>query len=192
MNPSARAPLTRGAGPDAAVSVRELPPYAQVELRVDPEEAAPAARMAAEFLSCALPGPGRACGDGRPHVLWHGPGRYLVVDESATGRGLAIGLACALGGEYGAVCGSVVDVSARYAVLELCGPGAEGVLARDCAPPPRPRAFAPGRYAPTTLAGVRVGLHRPGPSPSYRVLVPADRAGHVLDRLLETARGRRS
>ncbi|WP_017559771.1 sarcosine oxidase subunit gamma [Nocardiopsis baichengensis] len=142
--------------------LRELSFLAQAELRVDPDEAEAASRMAEQFLGCPLPGPGRATGSGTPYVLWSGPGRYLVVDADATGRGLCAGLRSALGGEYGRLCAAVADLSAQRTVLELRGPDAGEVLARGCPMDLHPRVFGPGSYAQTVVGKAAVGLHRTG------------------------------
>nr|WP_184080296.1 sarcosine oxidase subunit gamma family protein [Nocardiopsis mwathae] len=191
--------LLRAGSADTAL-LRELPFLAQVELRVDDDEEQTAARLAGEFLGCALPAAGRATGSGHPYVLWCGPGWYLVVDGTATGRGLSAGLWAALGGEYGAVCGSVVDVSAQRAVLELRGPHARDVLAQGCPLDLHPRVFGPGSYARTLFATTTVGIHHTGIDRTgngvgeregqedgvsiYRILVRASYADHLARRLL--------
>ncbi|RNL87563.1 sarcosine oxidase subunit gamma [Halostreptopolyspora alba] len=172
-------------GSDSTVTLYEVPFLAQVELRVDPGEERCAARTAGEFLGCALPEPGRWTGHGRPHALWCGPGWYLVVDDSATGRGLAAGLAAAVGGEYGAQCASVVDVSAQRTVLELRGPRAREVLAHGCDLDLHPRRFGPGNYTHTLLAKATVGLQQLDNGPTYRLLVRASYADYLVNWLLD-------
>ena len=110
------------------------------------------------------------------------------MDAAATGHGLTAGLTAALGGEYGALCGSVVDVSAQRTVLELRGPRAGAVLARGCVLDLHPRVFSPGDYAQTVLAGAAVGIHRAGEAadgPAYRILVRASYADHLVRWLLD-------
>lgn len=175
-------------GSEATVTLHEVPFLAQVELRVDPEEEWRAVRTAGEFLGCALPGPGRWSGNGRPHALWCGPGWYLVVDGSATGRGLAAGLAAAVGGEYGAQCASVVDVSAQRTVLELRGPQARDVLAHGCDIDLHPREFGPGSYTHTLLAKATIGLQQLDSGPTYRLLVRASYADYLVNWLLDAMR----
>ncbi|WP_017624231.1 sarcosine oxidase subunit gamma [Nocardiopsis chromatogenes] len=177
----------------------ELSFLAQAELRVDAEEADAASRMAEQFLGCPLPGPGRATGNGAPYVLWSGPGRYLVVDSEATGRGLCAGLSAALGGEYGRLCAAVADLSAQRTVLELSGPDAEEVLARGCPMDLHPREFGAGSYAQTVIGKAAVGLHRtggPGPSggdaTAFRILVRASFADYLARLLTDAAAGVRS
>ena len=50
--------MAEAGSPETAV-LREVPFLAQVEIRVDEEEAAAASRMAEGFLGCPLPAPGR-------------------------------------------------------------------------------------------------------------------------------------
>ncbi|WP_046471766.1 sarcosine oxidase subunit gamma [Allosalinactinospora lopnorensis] len=174
-----------GTGSEATVTLREIPFLAQVELRVNPGEEGQAARMAGEFLGCSMPGPGRWEGNGQPHALWCGPGWYLIVDASATGRGLAAGLAAALGGEYGALCAGVVDVSAQRTVLELRGPQAREVLAHGCELDLHPRVFGPGHYAQTLLAKATVGIQQIDATPAYRIQVRASYADYLARWLLD-------
>lgn len=168
-------------GDERTVTLRESAFPAQAELRVDPDQEEVARRAAAQFLGCGLPAPGRAEGWGRPWVLWCGPGWYLVVDTGGevTGHGLACGLRAALGGEYGALCASVVDVSALRTVLELRGPRAREVLAHGCPLDLHPRVFGPGHYAQTLLAKATVGLLQAGAEPDYRILVRSSYADYL-------------
>jgi sarcosine oxidase, subunit gamma len=174
-------------GDDHSVVLREAAFPAQVELRVDPDQEEIARRAVVQFLGCDLPAPGRADGRGHPWVLWCGPGWYLVVDTGgeATGHGLACGLRAALGGEYGALCASVVDVSALRAVLELRGPRAREVLAHGCPLDLHPRVFGPGHYAQTLVAKATVGLLQVGLEPDYRILVRASYADYLARWLLD-------
>ncbi|MBB4932717.1 sarcosine oxidase subunit gamma [Lipingzhangella halophila] len=172
-------------GSEQTVTLYEVPFLAQVELRVDPGEERCAARTAGEFLGCALPEPGRWTGNGRPYALWSGPGWYLIVDDTATGRGLTAGLAAAVGGEYGAQCASVVDVSAHRTVLELRGPRARDVLAHGCDLDLHPRVFGPGNYTHTLLAKATVGLQQLDAGPTYRLLVRASYADYLVNWLLD-------
>lgn len=189
-----RSPAQHLAGACAAASsptsatVRELQFLAQVELRVNEEDEEAAARMAGEFLGCELPAPGRVTGRGSPYALWCGPGWYLIVDSNATGRGLHTALSTALGGEYGSLCGSVVDVSAQRAILELSGPAARDVLAHGCTLDLHPRVFVPGNYAQTSLAKATVGIHQTAETddgPVYRLLVRSSFTDYLVRWLLD-------
>lgn len=174
-------------GGSDTVRLRELAFLTQVELRVDPAEEAVAQRLAAGFLDCPLPQPGQAYGGGRPYVLWLGPGWYLALDDSpeVTGWGLSTGLRAALGGEYGAACASVADVSAARTVLELSGPSARDVLAHGCPLDLHPRVFAPGHCTQTLLAKTGVALLQTDAAPTYRILVRTSYADHLTRWLLD-------
>lgn len=174
-------------GSTRTVRLRETPFRAQAELRVPPAEEEVACRLAAQFLGCALPAPGYSSGTGSPWVLWAGPGWYLVVDEdpASTGWGLVSGLRCALGGEYGQVCASVVDVSAQRATLELRGPNARDVLSHGCAVDLHPREFRPGHYVQTHVAKAAVGLLQTDTTPTYRIFVRSSYADYLTKWLLD-------
>ncbi|MDS1269591.1 sarcosine oxidase subunit gamma family protein [Lipingzhangella sp. LS1_29] len=174
-------------GSEQTVRLRETPYRAQAELRVSPAEAEVADRLASQFLGCPLPAPQRASGAGNPWVLWAGPGWYLVVDEdpASTGWGLVSGLRCALGGEYGQICASVVDVSAQRTILELRGPRARDVLSHGCALDLHPREFRPGHYAQTHLAKATVGLLQTDTTPTYRILVRCSYADYLARWILD-------
>jgi sarcosine oxidase, subunit gamma len=187
--------LTRAGAPDTA-RLYELPFLSQVELRVDGGELdAVLGRRAGEFLGCRLPPRGAAGGDGRPYVLWRGPGRYMVVDEPGTAAGLQAGLRQALGGDFGQVLGSVTDISAERTVLELSGPRARQLLQQGCSLDLHPRAFALASCASAMLAGAQVILHKAAALPVYRILVSASHADYVarwlLDALADCAQGPR-
>ncbi|MFI0356467.1 sarcosine oxidase subunit gamma [Actinomadura sp. 9N407] len=166
----------RAPGP---VRLREIPFPAQVELRIDDEESASFEPRAGQFLGCGMPGPGHATGDGSPHVLWLGPGWYLIVDRTGCAPGLLAGLHDALGGECGGVCGSAVDVSAARTILELSGPAAPAVLSHGCPLDLHPRVFVPGRCARTRLAQVPIVLHQTGAG-EYRLLAASSYAVHLV------------
>lgn len=171
----------------AGVRLVERGFLAQVELRLDPGEHAVARRIGAEFLGCALPATAAASGDGRPYVLGCGPGWYLVVDSSpeVTGWGLASGLRAVLGGEYGAACASVVDVSAQRTVLELSGVRAADVLSHGCPLDLHPSVFGPLSYAQTLLGKAAVGLLQADAAPTYWILVRASFADYLTRWLLD-------
>jgi sarcosine oxidase subunit gamma len=177
--------LAQAGAPDTA-RLRQLPFLSQVELRLDGGELdAALGRRAGQFLGCGLPPRGTVYGDGRPYVLWRGPGWYLVVDEPGTAAGLAAGLRQALGGDFGEVFGSVADISAQHTVLELSGPRARGLLQQGCPLDLHPRAFALASCAATVLARAQIILHKTAELPAYRILVPASFAGHVARWLLD-------
>jgi sarcosine oxidase, subunit gamma len=181
--------LTQAGAPDTA-HLYELPFLSQVELRLDGGDLDVAlGRRAGEFLGCRLPPCGTAGGDGRPYVLWRGPGWYLVVDEPGTAAGLEAGLRQALGGDFGQVFGSVADVSAHRTVLELSGPCARQLLQQGCSLDLRPQSFALASCAPAKLAKAQVIVHQTAELPAYRILVPAAYADCVARWLLDAMAG---
>jgi sarcosine oxidase subunit gamma len=169
--------------PAGRVRLREIPFPAQVELRLDDEDAGAIGAKVGRFLGCALPAPGRASGDGQPHVLWLGPGWYLIVDRTGAEPGLVAGLNDALGGEDGGLYGAAVEMSAARTVLELSGPDARAVLGHGCPLDLHPRVFGPGRCAQTRFARAQVIVHQTGPE-VYRLPVRSSQAGYLVHRLL--------
>ncbi|TDD92598.1 hypothetical protein E1293_00775 [Actinomadura darangshiensis] len=170
--------------PGGAVRLREVAFPAQVELRLDDEDATAFGPRAGQFLCCGMPAPGHAAGAGDPYVLWLGPGWYLAVDRPGSAYGLLAGLRDALGADCGGMCGSAVDVSAARTVLELSGPSARAVLAHGCLLDLHPRTFGPGRCAQTVLAQAQVVLHQTGAA-DYRLLVRTSYADHLVRWLLD-------
>lgn len=167
-----------------AVSLREVPFRAQVEMRIDDDYVEALSPRAAQFLGCELPGPGWASGKGSPYVLWLGPGWYLIDDEPGTARGLEAGLLDSLGADCGGACGHALDLSAARTILELSGPRAADVLRHGCALDLHPRVFGPGRCAQTDLARAQVTLHQTGPE-TYRILVRSSFADYLARWLLD-------
>ena len=167
-----------------AARLRVLPFPSQVELRLDDEDADCFGPRAGQFLGCGMPSPGSATGDGDPHILWMGPGWYLIVDRPDRAPGLLAGLHDALGGDCGGTCGSAVDVSAARTVLELSGPSAREVLRHGCALDLHPRVFGAGRCAQTQLAQAQVMLHRTAPD-EYRIFVRFSYADYLTRWLLD-------
>ncbi|WP_433470049.1 sarcosine oxidase subunit gamma [Spirillospora sp. CA-128828] len=164
--------------PGGAVRLREVAFPAQIELRLDDEEAGSFGPRAGRLLRCDIPARGHVTGVGDPCVLWLGPGRYLVMDRPGSAHGLLTGLEDALGADGGGIRGSAVDVSAARTVLDLSGPSARAVLAHGCPLDLHPSRFGPGRCAQTVLAQAQVVLHQTGAT-DYRILVRASYADYL-------------
>ena len=115
----------RSHGDPRLVELRELPPEAMVDLRLNPADAA-ALSAAERTLSLKLPlTPGTSVRAADGAALWFGPDQWLLIAPSAG----AASLVRALDGA-GA---SAVDVSDLRAVFELTGPHAADVLRKGCA-----------------------------------------------------------
>ena len=168
--------LARIAGASAGSVTVDHPPFlAQIDLRIDPGEAARA--------PLALPlEPNTATEDGSRAALWLGPNEWLVLGPPCTGAEIVAELEAALA----AVPHSVVDVSANRVALEVGGPGSKELLSAGCSLDLDPRGgWAPGRCAQTLLARVPVILHqRPQ---ATAVLVRPSFAGYLVDWLIDAA-----
>ncbi|MEV6028445.1 sarcosine oxidase subunit gamma family protein [Streptomyces sp. NPDC052036] len=161
------------------VTLTERPFATMVNLRVDP--ASEGADGIEKTLGAPLP---RRCGQttaSAAHTLfWLGPDEWLVLSQ-ADGTAVAAELRQALG----AAPGSVVDVSAQRATLELSGPAARQVLEKGCPLDLHPRAFGPGRQVSTTVGPVAVLLWQTDDSPTYRLLPRSSFADYLARWLID-------
>ena len=168
----------------AGLTLRETPPLAMVNLRVAP--GSDAARRAADALGATLPGANAVAPASQGAVLWLGPDEFLVVAGDGAAPGVVALLTEALAGDPG----SVVDVSAARAGVDVAGPQAGDLLAKGCSIDLHPRAFPPGRCAQTLLARANVvlwHLGEPSRDGGYRVLTGASFAGYLADWLIDAA-----
>ncbi len=157
--------------------LRELPFLGQVDVRVDPRDAA-----AVESVGIRLPlEPNTAWSDGERAALWLGPDEWLVIGASEGSLREALA----------AVHASVVDVSANRVVLELDGPSAREILEAGCSIDLHPRAFGPGRCAQTLLARANVLLWQIAahPDPVYRLFVRPSFAAYLAAWIADAAAG---
>jgi sarcosine oxidase subunit gamma len=180
----ARSPLDGVALP---ARVRELPYLAQVDLRIDPADAALTARLA-DALGTPLPvepNTTATSGDGTRLVCWLGPDEWLVIGEPGTAAAIEAGLRAALADAPGAI----VDVSANRTTLSVAGPRARDLLAFGCGLDLD--ALVPGRCAQTLLARANVVLVPVGPAdePAFRILVRPSVAGYLAAWLRDAALG---
>jgi sarcosine oxidase subunit gamma len=179
-----RSPLADRAADLAAVSgggvtLRETPPLTIVNLRVAP--GSDAAHRVADALGTKLPAANTVAPATTGAVLWLGPDESLVVAGDGEGPAVVGLLAAAVGAE-----GSVVDVSAARAGVDLGGPRARDVLEKGCSVDLHPGVFPPGACAQTLLAraGVILWHERDG---RYRVLTGASFGHYLADWLIDAA-----
>jgi sarcosine oxidase subunit gamma len=157
-----------------AVTLAAVPFLAQVDLRLDPAEAA--------MSPFALPlEANTATEHGDRSVLWLGPDEWLVTDPDGLGPEIVAELQTRLAGVHH----SVVDVSANRVALEVGGPRAWEALSSGCPLDLDPRSWTDGRCAQTLLARVPVILH--ARDRATRVLVRPSFAGYLVDWLLDAA-----
>ena len=142
---------------------------AQVDVRVDDPAALP----------FDPPAPNTVAAWGDRDALWLGPDEWLVVGPAGAEGSIVDELRGALGGRHG----SVVDVSAARAVLELAqGPEA---LATGCGLDLHPSRWTPGSCAQTLYGKAQVILHQRDER-TTRLFVRPSFVGYVESLLLAT------
>jgi sarcosine oxidase subunit gamma len=160
--------------------VREVPFLAQLDLRLDPSDAA--ARAAVESVIGPLPvEPNTVHGSPDGAVLWLGPDEWLVVRPPESAAALETQLRDALAAASDAGPVAIVDVSANRTTLELIHADARAILAGGCPIDLDPRAFGPGRCAQTLVAraGVILWQTADAPLPAFRLLVRPSFAAYL-------------
>jgi sarcosine oxidase, subunit gamma len=168
--------------------LRELPFLAQLDLRLDPDDAA--ARDAVESVIGPLPlEPNTVRGGADAAVLWLGPDEWLVVGQADGETVLEGQLHDALGDHAGRV--AIVDVSANRTTLDLRGPRVRELLEFGCPIDLQPRVFGPGRCAQTLLARANVLIWHvaDGPEELWRLFVRPSFAAYVAAWLADAANG---
>lgn len=172
---------TLSAASGGGVSIRELPFVAQVDLRADPEDSDVMRRLATAigFAFPLVPNTVVSIEDRR--ALWLGPDEWLVVGPASQQKALAGTLRDGLAGAYG----SIVDVSAHRALLEIRGEHAPELLTHGIAIDLDPRSFPAGSCAQTLLAKAQVIIERR--ESSFVLYVRTSFARYVADWLLDAA-----
>jgi sarcosine oxidase subunit gamma len=164
-----------------AVTLREVPFLAQVNLRAD-AAAARALGLPLEPNTTATT-PASSVAGGDRTILWLGPDEWLVVgpdgDAAAIERDLSAD---------GAGWVSTVDLSANRTAIDVAGPAVRDLLAAGCSLDPHPRAFGPGRCAQTMLARAQVILEARG-ADRFRVHVRGSFAVYLATWLIDAADG---
>ena len=167
-------------GVAAAVVLKEISPFAMVDLRLDPADDI-ALNGVQRLLALELPlTPGKARRNGQRVAWWFGPDQWLIVAPPADAQVLMPALIDAAR--------SAVDVSDLRAEFELAGPRAADVLRKGCGIDLHPRAFAVGDCALTSLARVRIALRQIDERPAYRLLVERSVAPYLWAWLLDAMR----
>jgi len=172
-----RSPLACVALP---AGLREVPFLAQLDLRLDPDDAA--ARAAVESVVGPLPiEPNTVAGGPDAAVLWLGPDEWLVVGPPDSAPAIEHQLRGALAAAPDAGPVAIIEVSANRTTLELSRADARAILAGGCSIDLHPRAFGPGRCAQTMVsrAGVILWQTTAEPAPTYRLLVRPSFAAYL-------------
>ncbi|HUQ78080.1 MAG TPA: sarcosine oxidase subunit gamma family protein [Patescibacteria group bacterium] len=183
MDDRRRSPLADVRLPDG---LHELPFQTQLDLRLDPADAA--ARAAVESIIGPLPvEPNTVAGGPVGAVLWLGPDEWLIVARDGAAPGLEARIRSAAAGSFVAI----IDVSANRTILELSCADARAILAGGCSIDLHPRAFGPGRCAQTLIAraGVILWQTAADPAPTFRLLVRPSFAAYLAAWLTDAIPG---
>lgn len=165
------------------LSIRELPFISQLNLRVDPNDAALMQRLAAA-LGFTLPVvPNTTASGAERRALWLAPDEWLVVGPDGQQDALEQALRNSLDGAFG----SIVDVSANRAVLEIRGARARELLAHGVPIDLDVRSFGPGRCSQTLMAKAQVIIERRSDDPAFHLYIRSTFASYAADWLLDAA-----
>lgn len=138
-------------------------------------------------MGLPLPEPGAVAAAGALTAVWIGPGRWLVLQETAPGGAYPAGALAATLSDAAAGLASVTDQSDARGVLRLSGPRTRDVLAKGLALDLHPRAFRPGMAASTLCAMVDVTVWQVDDAPTYDLAVVRGYAGSLWHWLTESA-----
>jgi sarcosine oxidase subunit gamma len=167
--------LHRGRG----VELRERPRAAQVRiqaLRADRDRLpSPAAEL--------LPRAPNAVAGSEPWVLWRAPGDWLAYALEPTPERLEAILRERLAGAPLLF----ADLSSACSLLEISGPRAAEVLARDCGLDLEGGEVPAGGCAQTVIAQMTIGIHRPSAAELWRLWVDRSAARHFWAWLVDSS-----
>ena len=163
-----------------AVTLREVPFLAQVNLRADAAAARTLGLPLDPNTTTTTPS-SRAAGDRT--IVWLGPDEWLVVGPDGDAAAIERDLAAAGDGWV-----STVDLSANRTAIDVAGPAVRDLLAAGCSLDLHPRAFGPGRCAQTMLARAQVILEARRDD-CFRVHVRGSFAVYLANWLIDAAAG---
>ncbi|MFN7940972.1 MAG: sarcosine oxidase subunit gamma family protein [Thermoanaerobaculia bacterium] len=163
------------------VELRELRRVAQVRiqaLRADRDRLpSPAGEV--------LPRAPNAVAGSEPWILWRAPGDWLAYALEPTPERLAAILRERLAGAPLLF----ADLSSASSLLEISGPRAAEVLARDCGLDFEGGGLPPGSCAQTAIAQMTIGIHRPSAAELWRLWVDRSAARHFFSWLVDSSGG---
>jgi sarcosine oxidase subunit gamma len=133
--------------PAHGVALREKPLPALIDLRLDPREVAPAARVQ-DALGLELPEMGRAAVAGGIVAYRLGPDEGWIASDGPAAE-LEAKLREALGPEVHA---AVTEIGEGWAQIEVSGPRARDLLAKGCPLDFHPSGFAVGEVKQSLMA----------------------------------------
>lgn len=138
-------------------------------------------------MDLPLPGPGAVSAAGALTGVWIGPGRWLVLQETAPGSAYPAGALASTLSDAARELASVTDQTDARGVLRLSGPSTRDVLAKGLALDLHPRAFRPGMAASTLCAMIDVTVWQIDDAPTYDIAVVRGYAGSFWHWLTESA-----
>ena len=167
--------------------IRERPFASQLNVRLDPIDAALMDRIAAT-LGLALPiVPNTVASRQDRRALWLAPDEWLVVGPDGQQEALAQALRGGLNGDFG----SIVDVSANRTVVEIRGAKAGDLLVYGVSIDLDQRTFGTEGCAQTLIAKAQVIIERRD-ALAFHLYVRTSFAGYVADWLLDASANIRS
>jgi sarcosine oxidase, subunit gamma len=173
--------ITLSAASGGELSIRELPFVSQINLRADPKDVR-LMQSLESGLGFALPAVSNTVASREDRrALWLGPDEWLVVGPDGQQEALAQTLRNGLNG------GSIVDVSANRALLEVRGPKARELLAHGIPIDLDARSFGPDHCAQTLLAKAQVIVERRSEEAGFHLYVRSSFASYLADWLLDAA-----
>ena len=165
----------------AELSIREVSFIPQLNLRVDPNDAALMQRLATA-LGFALPVvPNTTASHDDRRALWLGPDEWLVIGADGQQEAIERALHNTLSGAFG----SIVDVSANRTLLDIRGSKARELLAHGIRIDLDERSFGPGRCSQTLLAKAQVIIERRSDDPAFHLYILSTFASYAADWLLD-------
>lgn len=166
----------------AALALVPLPGATRLALRIAQRDQSGIGTVAG--LDLAKPINTWVSRDASTRALRLGPDEWLVIADD----GLASPLVSALGDGLGDRFGAIVDVSHRYAAVEISGPAAADVLNSSCLLDLDAKAFPTGTATRTLLAKAEIVLARLDDKPTYRIEMARSFAAYVWNLLAEASR----
>ena len=168
---------------EGAVGLRLLPWCGKINLRGDPGDAA-FVNGAGEALGMPLPPEAHltsTSADGDGLVFWLGPDEWLVHCNLARTETLLARLTEKLAPLHHAA----TEVTDYYAVLELTGENAAGILARGCPLDLHERRFKAAQCAQTRFGNASVLLYKPGAESLFHIQVRWSFTEYLWDYLVQ-------
>lgn len=165
-------------GPRLTLRRRSVRPISV--LRVPRADADACLALGAAF-GLAWPTEPNSCARAKGHVLWQGPGEWLLIGfdpSEATARALM-----ALPGALQ----HLSDQTDGLVTFRIEGQAMRALIAKGCGLDLHPRGFPPATCARSLMAQVEVRLHRPDSDDAFDIIVDASVATYFQRWLIDAA-----